>query len=499
MAELVIVKDQTTGLTKAYVNLSYDNTNGLRSDKGFGVATAGPAGAGAAFGDGLGLGLSASGTGRIRYNDTTKIFEQSLDGGTYLPIGTGVDVNAIHDNVAGEISAITEKLVPIGADLLIVEDSAAGNAKKRVQIANLPFPGSVAAGELVFGSGVNTLSSAGELAWDDTVKRLTVSVAGTRASSASADWDAVILGSPSSLVITGTTTIDEMAAVLIGVPAVSSASAVVVSTLATLEIEGPPIVDDFVSVVDLAALRIKSGVLLWTDNAFNPSPLYTQIKAQTGSGTLQTYGGITFSAEVNGDAVFHPAGGFYGLNDTYLGVFSQSAMVADFDNKFWFTFNTVLSPVVEIESTGFTTYGRLQMTSTRTLASGADILWNETRLDAVLTLTGSTNETSADGVNAHTLFGPTILAASALTITHAATLKITGPVGGGGAGPATITNPYALWIDAGNLRYDNPVANGVVATVLGSVGPTGASTTVVEWAEISVDGNRRIFPLWSIS
>jgi hypothetical protein len=48
------------------------------------------------------------------------------------------DGDAIHDNVSGEISAITEKATPIGADLVVIEDSAASNAKKRVQLGNLP-------------------------------------------------------------------------------------------------------------------------------------------------------------------------------------------------------------------------------------------------------------------------------------------------------------------------------------------------------------------------
>ena len=52
--------------------------------------------------------------------------------------GPGSDTTAIHDDTAAEISAITEKLTPVAADLLIMEDSAAGNAKKRVQIGNLP-------------------------------------------------------------------------------------------------------------------------------------------------------------------------------------------------------------------------------------------------------------------------------------------------------------------------------------------------------------------------
>jgi len=53
----------------------------------------------------------------------------------------GADADAIHDNVTAEISAIAEKTTPVNADLLIIEDSAASNAKKRVQIGNLPSGG----------------------------------------------------------------------------------------------------------------------------------------------------------------------------------------------------------------------------------------------------------------------------------------------------------------------------------------------------------------------
>ena len=48
------------------------------------------------------------------------------------------DGSAIHDNVPGEIAAISEKVSPISTDLLLIEDSEAANAKKRVQVGNLP-------------------------------------------------------------------------------------------------------------------------------------------------------------------------------------------------------------------------------------------------------------------------------------------------------------------------------------------------------------------------
>lgn len=42
---------------------------------------------------------------------------------------------------ANDVAALTEKVVPVAADLLVIEDSADSNNKKRVQIGNLPSGG----------------------------------------------------------------------------------------------------------------------------------------------------------------------------------------------------------------------------------------------------------------------------------------------------------------------------------------------------------------------
>ena len=54
--------------------------------------------------------------------------------------GGGTDNDAIHNNINGELGSITEKVSPIGADTLLIEDSATSNAKKRIKILNLPHP-----------------------------------------------------------------------------------------------------------------------------------------------------------------------------------------------------------------------------------------------------------------------------------------------------------------------------------------------------------------------
>lgn len=62
----------------------------------------------------------------------------------------GTDADAIHDNVGGEINAITSKGTPVGADLLVIEDSADSFNKKKVTISSMPA-----------GSEVNNLASDG--------------------------------------------------------------------------------------------------------------------------------------------------------------------------------------------------------------------------------------------------------------------------------------------------------------------------------------------------
>lgn len=51
----------------------------------------------------------------------------------------GTDADAIHVNVAGEIAGIAPKATPIAADVLVIEDSAAANAKASITIGTLPI------------------------------------------------------------------------------------------------------------------------------------------------------------------------------------------------------------------------------------------------------------------------------------------------------------------------------------------------------------------------
>ena len=82
----------------------------------------------------------------------------------------GADADAIHDNVAGEIAAIAEKTAPVAADMLVIEDSAAANAKKMVQFANIPLDVSAsvynAATQSIGNSSWTALTSLTTEIWD---------------------------------------------------------------------------------------------------------------------------------------------------------------------------------------------------------------------------------------------------------------------------------------------------------------------------------------------
>ncbi len=66
--------------------------------------------------------------------------------------GAGSDTTAIHDNVSGEILAVTEKVTPTSGDYILIEDGADSNNKKRVNVTNLPTGG---------GGEANTASNVG--------------------------------------------------------------------------------------------------------------------------------------------------------------------------------------------------------------------------------------------------------------------------------------------------------------------------------------------------
>jgi hypothetical protein len=86
------------------------------------------------------------GTPSVANVDIIKVTNGTLtdhgDGSVTLDFGSAAtDGSAIHDNMADEIAALPEKVSPANGDLILIEDSADSNSKKKVQICNLPGSG----------------------------------------------------------------------------------------------------------------------------------------------------------------------------------------------------------------------------------------------------------------------------------------------------------------------------------------------------------------------
>ena len=80
-------------------------------------------------------------TARLRDVDNNTLTIQHFTEVQVTSAMAGIDSDAIHDNVAGEIDAITEKTSPVSADIFLIEDSEDSNNKKKVQIGNITAGG----------------------------------------------------------------------------------------------------------------------------------------------------------------------------------------------------------------------------------------------------------------------------------------------------------------------------------------------------------------------
>jgi hypothetical protein len=118
-------------------------------------------------------------------------------------------------------------------------------------------------------------------------------------------------------------------------------------------------------------------------------------------------------------------------------------------------------------STNFYTKGGFDTSSAFSVVSAAGAVWDSIKVAAsTLTLTGAVTPVTA--LSMTTIAAPTITSASAIVVTSAATLSIAGaPIA---AGSTTITTPYALWVQAGNSKFDANVLVG------GDIGATAAKT-----------------------
>lgn len=90
-----------------------------------------------AWGNGTTAGVSAAGTGRIRYNDTTKTFQASVDGGAYADIGGGggAPANAQYLVLAADGTLTNERVFTPSTGVTVVDGGAGGNYTVTVDLS----------------------------------------------------------------------------------------------------------------------------------------------------------------------------------------------------------------------------------------------------------------------------------------------------------------------------------------------------------------------------
>jgi len=227
----------------------------------------------------------------------------------------------------------------------------------------------------------------------------------------------------------------------------------------------------------LALTVAPAGNTTWASSA-SASGVPTMVKwtppANTGMTTLTEVPQFNFLASTQGWAQGNITTQRYGIfgQPTYLFATSSSTITNSIAWQF------VGAPIASTNAVFTNTYA-VQMGGTATIgATSAGMTYAALDLPAhTITVTGSTQVTSANGFGGQRIGIVTLTDASAVTVDNAASLYIAGAVAQ--AGSVTITNAYSIFVDAGLSRFDGNVFMGNDALILRdvNVGLTASGTT----------------------
>ncbi|MEK9152550.1 MAG: hypothetical protein AAB692_04235, partial [Patescibacteria group bacterium] len=145
--------------------------------------------------------------------------------------------------------------------------------------------------------------------------------------------------------------------------------------------------------------------------------------------------------------------------------------------------NATTNPSFSFLGTGTTSFsGPASLIANKTIASASGAIWDGFTLPAaVATITGSTNITTATGLNLANMSQSTLSSGSALTVSHSASMFVNGAPIAGGAGPTALMNAYGLRIGAGSALTNTTNGYGLFVDA-----PTGATNN---YAAIFNTGN----------
>ena len=88
-------------------------------------------------GDYIDIRIYSSASGTIDFNNWADRQSFSIAKVSAVAPTAGTDVNALHTNISGEITALTAKATPTTSDVLVIEDAADSNNKKKSTLASI--------------------------------------------------------------------------------------------------------------------------------------------------------------------------------------------------------------------------------------------------------------------------------------------------------------------------------------------------------------------------
>lgn len=323
-----------------------------------------------------------------------------------------------------------------------------------------PVVGGTAGSVLFVGAGGTLAQDNANFFWDDTNNRLGIGSASPGAPlfvsgsiSPVANANATIV-SFSGTIVEAASGVHAQLATLAVAPATVTAGVATVTDTATVYIQDAMTATvtgaNYALWVDAGNVR-ADGVILGSNGAVGaPSYSFTN---DTDTGLYIAAAG-DFRLAINGvDRVrFLTESYFTGsvvFSDIRAGNTGGTAVTTDITMNGGRTFAIVGDPQTTGSPNAFSISGRAHTTLTAS-AEASDVLWSLNRV--VQFATGAlTNQ------RAVRILAPTYAFVGASTITNAATLYIdNAPVAGTNA---TITNRYALWVDAGLARFDGDGTN----------------------------------------
>jgi hypothetical protein len=246
-------------------------------------------------------------------------------------------------------------------------------------------------------------------------------------------------------------------------PTVTAASAITVPVAATVKVDGPPVAGGS------AALTVAYAI--WAVG----SSLFDRVLAGASTAAAPA---LSFAAAL-ASGIFNPSG----TTAVAIATDGVEALRVSPTNQ-----NLLVGTTIDSAAS------KIKAVLSKTVASAAGAVWDGLSVAAsTLTLSGSTAVTTATGVNAVSIAGPSISAGSALTVSQAATFAVLGAPTGGGAGPATITKSYGIWGQANNRFFEmecdlNSRVSANFNTTSGSLAAiTGLSATLTAGASYAFE------------